>query len=58
MKHSCVERCEKILAEHYFGAVFKPIWNSLTHLEQAEWRQQIHLSWIQRLLAQVKGWFV
>lgn len=56
--HSCHDRCKTILAEHYSGVAFKPVWNSLTYLEQADWKSQVHLSWIQRLLAQVKGWFV
>jgi len=58
MIHVCGDRCKKILAEHYSKAAFKPVWNSLTHIEQAEWRTQAHDSWIRRLLAQVKGWFV
>lgn len=58
MIHSCNDLCKKILAEHYARVAFKPVWNSLTHLEQAAWKVQDHSSWIRRLLGQVKGWFV
>jgi hypothetical protein len=36
MAHTCDKRCRIILEEHASGQPCPPAWNSLTHLEQAE----------------------
>jgi len=41
-EHLCVPRCKQIVAEQMKGQTFRPVWNSLSHTEQAEWLAQEH----------------
>ena len=42
MKHICDARCATIATEHAKGLLCPPVWNSLSHIEQAEWLAQEH----------------